>query len=457
MRAEILELYLNKTHIGQMHPYKNAGSVAFEYDPDYSLDQTPLSLSMLDHTVVYRSPFRKFLLNLRPDDSDKLAQLARSHEFSADNLFKYFSILGLDCAGALQFVLPGEAAKIQSREERLEPISDEEIEKRLYDVRTNPKDPGIRSGEHISLAGFQSKFALHRQDGHWYKALGGIPTTHILKPGIQIFPHQALNEFLCMKIAERLGLNAAEVNYQHFGEETAIIVTRYDRATGGNGNVYRLHQEDICQSLSVLPDQKYESEKGPTAADIVGLLDKHSLNVDRESNIKDFISGLFFQYFMGAPDGHAKNYSVLLDGQRVRLAPLYDISSTFDIDNKTVTGGVFRLAQNIGGCKDFGDLHYSNIIKFAKRADVDADFVLEIAKRIATDIPDATGETIEKYTQVDGVQYFREPFQRWSTKLSKMFLEDISKNRAGVYSDEHDDRNVTHNPELSFDTVSKSK
>jgi serine/threonine-protein kinase HipA len=454
MRAEILELYLNKTHIGQMHPYKNAGSVAFEYAPDYRLDQTPLSLSMLDHTVTYRSAFRKFLLNLRPDDSDKLAQLARDYEFSAGNLFKYFSILGLDCAGALQFVLPGETEQIQNREESLEPISDEEIGQRLYEVRTNPSDPGIRSGEHISLAGFQSKFALHRQDGQWYKALGGIPTTHILKPGIQNFQHQALNEFLCMKIAARLGLNAAEVNYQHFGEETAIIVTRYDRALGGNGSIYRLHQEDICQSLSVLPDQKYESEKGPTAADIVKLLDKHSLNADRESNITDFIKGLFFQYFMGAPDGHAKNYSVLLDSQRVRLAPLYDISSTFDTDNKTITGGVFRLAQNIGGCKDFGDLHDSNILKFAKRADLDADFVLEIAKEIATDIPDATSETIEYYKHIDGVQDFSESFQRWTTNLSRMYLEDISKTRTGVSPDKND---LINESGVSLDIASKSK
>jgi HipA-like protein len=96
MRAEILELFLNKQHIGQMHPYKNAGSIAFEYDAAYKLDQTPLSLSMLDHTVQYKSAFRKFLLNLRPDDHEKLVRIGRDNAFSEGNLFKYFSALGLN-------------------------------------------------------------------------------------------------------------------------------------------------------------------------------------------------------------------------------------------------------------------------------------------------------------------------------------------------------------------------
>jgi hypothetical protein len=83
--------------------------------------------------------------------------------------------------------------------------------------------------------------------------------------------------------------------------------------------------------------------------------------------------------------------------------------------------------------------------------------VLKIAKGIATDIPDATSETIEKYKKVEGVQYFSEPFPRWSRNLSKMFLEDISKKQIGAPSDEHDDMDVVNNADSSFDTASKSK
>ena len=48
---------------------------------------------------------------------------------------------------------------------------------------------------------------------------------------------------------------------------------------------------------------------------------------------------------MGGTDGHAKNYSLLLAGDQVRLAPLYDIASALPYGTHEKK---LRLAMKIG-------------------------------------------------------------------------------------------------------------
>ena len=64
-------------------------------------------------------------------------------------------------------------------------------------------------GEHWSLAGQQEKFALTRLGGEWHEAKGSAATTHIVKPGIKILPHQALIEHVTMRAAAAVGVSTA--------------------------------------------------------------------------------------------------------------------------------------------------------------------------------------------------------------------------------------------------------
>lgn len=49
-----------------------------------------------------------------------------------------------------------------------------------------------------------------------------------------------------------------------------------------------------------------------------------SAPVAAASRIERFVQGLAFAWATGAPDAHAKNYSLLLSGTQIELAPLYD-------------------------------------------------------------------------------------------------------------------------------------
>ena len=50
-----------------------------------------------------------------------------------------------------------------------------------------------------------------------------------------------------------------------------------------------------------------------------------------EDAVRRFADALIWNWLIGGTDAHAKNYSVLLAGDQVRLAPLYDIASALPI------------------------------------------------------------------------------------------------------------------------------
>jgi serine/threonine-protein kinase HipA len=119
---------------------------------------------------------------------------------------------------------------------------------------------------------------------------------------------------------ETLGLPAAQSQVIHFEKEIGIVIERYDRQHKGNG-IVRIHQEDICQALGIMPTKKYQNESGPSAADVVELL--RASSTDREADVNTFIDAIGFNWLIAGTDAHAKNYSLLLGGgPHVRLAPL---------------------------------------------------------------------------------------------------------------------------------------
>ena len=71
-------------------------------------------------------------------------------------------------------------------------------------------------------------------------------------------------------LARSLGLPTAQSRVMRFGDEIAIVIERYDRQHKGN-DIIRVHQEDICQALGIMPTKKYQNEGGPSAFDIVEL------------------------------------------------------------------------------------------------------------------------------------------------------------------------------------------
>jgi serine/threonine-protein kinase HipA len=135
-----------------------------------------------------------------------------------------------------------------------------------------------------------------------------------------------------MALAGRLGLTTAETEVVNLVGIACIIVSRFDRTVDADGELRRVHQEDICQALGVNPQAnegkaKYESHGGPGLAKVAALLDQHAAAPERE--LVRLVQAVAFTVIIGNGDAHAKNLSLLHTAPGVvELAPLYDTVPT---------------------------------------------------------------------------------------------------------------------------------
>lgn len=130
-----------------------------------------------------------------------------------------------------------------------------------------------------------------------------------------------------MRAAELLGNEVAQSALVRIEDWNVFVTRRYDRERR-SGIWRRLHQEDLCQALSVSPDKKYQHRYGgPGLADVARLVHSLPFETDRVLVGEKFYRAVVFNVIAGCTDAHAKNYSLLLDGPSVRLAPLYDLAS----------------------------------------------------------------------------------------------------------------------------------
>jgi serine/threonine-protein kinase HipA len=428
----VLAVLLAGAEIGSLRQDAQ-GRAAFRYRDEWRASRSafPLSLALplaaRDHPPAVVEPF---LWGLLPDNERTLDRWARRFQVSARNAFGLLSHVGEDCAGAVQFVRPERLDALTSAPAEIQWLDEVGVAERLRALRTDPAAwRGPDDLGQFSLAGAQPKTALLYEDGRWGVPSGRVPTTHILKPPAAEFDGHAENEHLCLRLARDLGLPAASSAVRRFGGEVAIVVERYDRARTASlvaavaaeastsaaeaalhaasaeddqraavraaraaantaaaaaraealsalaevQPILRLHQEDACQALGVMPTAKYQSDGGPSPETIIELLRTHSSRPDED--VRTFVDALALNWLIAGTDAHAKNYSLLHGtGGRVRLAPLYDVASALPyagMDPKRL-----RLAMKIGGAYRLRDIGPRQWRAFAQANRLDADVLL---------------------------------------------------------------------------------
>jgi serine/threonine-protein kinase HipA len=340
--------------IGHVHQSANR-RLAFRYDDAWrsTPGAFPLSLSMpLDSAEHGQRATSAFLWGLLPDDPRVVAYWARLHGVSRNDVVRLLAHVGEDCAGAVQLVPPDQVDRVlgasTAADERtsIEWLSLDDVEQLLTALRRNPAAGRSADDQgQFSLAGAQPKTTLYHERGRWGVPKGRIPSTHILKPPVLDLEDLAYNEHVCLHLAREIGMSAAMSSVQRFGDETAIVLERYDRVRAG-GVARRVHQEDMCQALAIQPTRKYESDGGPGLTDVAALVARHSS--DAAVDIARFVEATVLNWLIAGPDAHAKNYSILhAAGPDHRLAPLYDVITALPYP-RLVRGGV-KLAMAVNG------------------------------------------------------------------------------------------------------------
>ncbi|MDF7664422.1 type II toxin-antitoxin system HipA family toxin [Bifidobacterium sp. ESL0763] len=387
MRTKELRVYLEGKPIGTLREDKN-GKHSFLYDQG---TKGQLSLSMPRQLEPWTGkPVEAYIDGVLPDDRTMRQRIGRLYDVSTNNPFALLASIGLDCAGGVQFV-SSENLNLLEKAEMLQPISEKEIGIRLTDLAKDAPTTWQGPNEHWSLNGAQGKIALRQKNNQWFEALGAAVTTHILKPGVSQLHEQAFDEYICMKTLEKLDVSVSESTFQSFSGTPAIISTRWDRRqrvdADGQTHITRIHQEDLCQAMSYMTRQKYQSDGGPSANSIIDFL--HA-NAFAETDILQFAIGLMLNFLIGGTDAHAKNYAILEPvGEAPRFAPFYDIASIFAYDARGDRKGERKMAMSIGG-----EYHYERIglrhwLRLCQDTKLDAELVAALLKHYAEILPDA--------------------------------------------------------------------
>lgn len=411
--ARSLAVLLFGARIGEVYRTA-AGRPAFAYEPAWaeSGPGIPLSVSMpmavLEHGPKVVAPY---LWGLLPDSEARLDEIVRSADrrIAVGNPVALLGEVGEDCAGAVQFVTPDrlEFLEKEGGVDWLDQAGVAEVLRRCRTGASPTTSPGIGRGRgNYSVAGMQPKAALYREpsaDGdRWGVPRGRTPTTHILKPPIPGLEGQVENEHFCLRLASALGFAVANSEVISFGQEQAIVVERYDRVRLADGGVVRVHQEDMCQALAVMPKDKYQHDGGPSPERIVNDVLRRSAAARElvESDVRSFLAAVALNWLIAGTDAHGKNFSIVHGrGGAFRLAPLYDVMSALPYDDLRDVAMSFK----VGGHYDFA-LQPRHWERLARGCRFDPGEMIAVVSSLAARCPDLAGD-VAAQCRSDGLEH----------------------------------------------------
>lgn len=373
----------------------------FVYDAAWasSAAAVPLSLSLPLRTRRHRGRVvANFVDNLLPDNPDVRERWAIDAGLDTTEPFYLLAEYGHDVAGAASFQKPG-----ASSQARRTPVHDDDVAERVRRLRADGTawhDDDREASGQFSLGGAQRKFSLARRGDSWFETSGAEPSTHIFKPQVDGLVDGELVEYLVMRTARTLGIPVAAVELFEHGGEHALVVERFDRRWE-DGEVVRLHQEDLLQSLGLPRLRKYEVHGGPGIDEIAAVLrregDPHSL--------ERYAIVLAFSWIMLSTDAHAKNSSVFLGPDGAILTPLYDASSllpyladdpAIDAPSLRDRAADIRLSVRYGASDRAGDVGAFEIGAIARRCGMSADHLLAVTATHVLEVADVVADVAEQ-------------------------------------------------------------
>lgn len=355
-----LEVWLFADRVGTLALVD--GRLSFRYAPGWL--SRPDALALSASLPLQAEPFddrtsRPFFAGLLPEGQMRRL-IAQRFQVSGQNDFALLDHIGGECAGAVSFLEPGQALRTSAQGDDVQWLSDEEVVAILDELPRRPMLAG-KDGLRLSLAGAQDKLPVVFDGERIGLPLDGTPSSHILKPAIHAFEDSVINEGFCMALAEAMQLKPAKARIHVVLDRCFLLVERYDRVVIAPGHRQRLHQEDFCQALGVVPEMKYQNEGGPDLTQCFDLVRRATR--PSAPQVLRLFDCVIFNALIGNHDAHAKNFSLLYSGKPPVLAPLYDTLST--AVHPTLTP---KMAMKIGSKYKFSEVQARHWDQFAEAA-----------------------------------------------------------------------------------------
>lgn len=398
----VLNVFMNDRLVGTLTQAAQ-GHLQFDYSPDYisATGATPISVTMPLRSDTYDDPIaRPFFSGLLPDNAMR-TQLARYLGVSAKNPFSLLAEVGGECAGALSLYRQNETPDYHHQSKLIE-LSEEKLIDIFGTLSKRPLLVG-EDGMRLSLAGVQNKLAVRMLDDKLFLVKGTAPTSHIIKPQIEGVEESAQNEFFCMTLAATMKIATPAVFLRQVADEHYFIIKRYDRVTTAPKEYRRLHQEDFCQALAVIPEKKYENEGGPGFQQCFNLL--REVSTQPAKDLIRLTQLVIFNYLIGNADAHAKNFSLLYSDDGLLLSPCYDLLSTAvyaDLSSK--------MAMKIDSKYKFKDVYLKHWESFAEKIGIKFSIIQKIHQQYAEEL---LPHAIELLNELNGQETTASPiYQR---------------------------------------------
>ena len=379
-----LEVWLFSEQAGTL--FLIEGRLNFRYATEWLSrpDAIPLSCSL----PLQAEPFddhqtRPFFAGLLPEGQLRRL-IAQQFQVSNQNDFAMLDHIGGECAGAVTILKPGHLLFSPEQNNEVQWLTDKEIVDILDELPHRPMLAG-KDGLRLSLAGAQDKLPVVFDGTRIGLPRNGAPSSHILKPAIASLEDTVTNEAFCLALAEAMQLKPAKSQVCSVPGRPFLLVERYDRVVDKEGLRHRLHQEDFCQALGVVPEMKYQNEGGPDLAQCFDLVRR----VTRPSapEILRMLDYIIFNALIGNHDAHAKNFSLLYTNRTPVLAPLYDALSTGVYPTLTS-----KMAMKIGSKYKFSEIQARHWDQFAEAAGLGKAQVRKRILTIAKSLPSTARE-----------------------------------------------------------------
>lgn len=368
---------------------------SFTYCEEYLRKEAarPISFSLpLKSEPFSKLETRNYFEGLLPEGFSRRA-VANYVKVSEDDYLAILESLGRECLGALVIINKGEP---WVKGEYIK-LSEEEVAKLAAEGAS--KSTEILTETHLSLTGASGKVGLYydEKEKTWYLPKGIKASTHIVKQSHVRLERIVLNEFFCMNVAKKLGIDIPETFIVNIGDgkdsEVLFATKRYDRKLAADGGCtenhaspMRLHQEDFCQALGIPASEKYEHDNQEYMKKMFELIRRVSSNpLEDQLKLWDMI---VVNYLIGNTDCHIKYYSLIYSEnlKSVRLAPAYDIVCTIAYQTTK------QMSFSIGGEYDITRINRESFEKAAREVGIGVKIALERFDRLSGEFGKAVDE-----------------------------------------------------------------
>jgi serine/threonine-protein kinase HipA len=425
-KTNTLNLWYEKQLVGTLWN-NELDRIGFCYSDDWLASETrfPISLQLPLQAIEFpadEGKAHRFFANLLPEGQAR-AQIINDLKIT-DSDYSLLEAIGGECAGAFN-ILP-DLSEPESRDNwKYTELSRKDLETLIkrrgsgINFRNNSNNP-IR----FSLAGAQNKCPILITDNGRFLPGNEAATSHILKFQVTDYSHIPAYETILMTLAKATGMNVAKIELRALDglpasepEKSFVEIERYDRVRDGEGNIFRLHQEDFCQALGYGYNKKYQSDGGPGFSDCLNLIREFSGEPTEDSIA--LIEWQIFNFLAGNSDGHAKNLSLLYsEDHSPRLAPFYDLVCTRAIERIDT-----NLAFAIGQEHNPGRIYKRNWEAFASEIDLNANYLIKTVQasieKIMDSLPNVFQDFKEDYGEYAALQRVEQFIRRQCRSASQ--------------------------------------